>query len=189
MIDFESDIAQCLTILKDGGTILYPTDTVWGIGCDATNETAVKKIIEIKHRPVNKNFIVLVASEKEVLNFTAAPDLAVFDYLEKTQKPTTVIYENAIGLAENILADDCSVAIRICRDEFCKHLIKRFRKPIISTSANISGKPTPQRFSEIEEIIKNGVDYVVKYKQNDETIAKPSSIIKWKNGSPIIIRP
>lgn len=187
-MQFEQDIEHCLEVLKNSGTILYPTDTIWGIGCDATNTNAAEKIITLKQRPAQKSFVVLVADEREVLKYVAAPDLSVFDYLSTTQKPTTVIYEHALGLAENVLAEDGSVAIRICRDEFCKHLIKRFRKPIVSTSANISGKPAPASFNNVDKAIINGVDYVVKYKQNETSKAVPSSIIKWENGKVIIIR-
>ncbi|HXL56489.1 MAG TPA: Sua5/YciO/YrdC/YwlC family protein, partial [Chitinophagaceae bacterium] len=123
-MSFGIDIEQCLEVLKQGGTILYPTDTIWGIGCDATNDLAVEKIIALKQRPSEKSFVVLAASERDILKYVAAPDLAVFDYLENTEKPTTVIYEHALGLAENAIAEDGSVAIRICRDEFCRHLIK-----------------------------------------------------------------
>ena len=140
-INFLNDIDQCLRILKEGGIILYPTDTVWGIGCDATNEKAVNKIIHLKQRRDNKSFVVLVAEEKDILTYTASPDLSLFEYLQTLAKPTTVIYEHALGLAENLLAHDGSVAIRICKEDFCYHLIKRFRKPIVSTSANISGSP------------------------------------------------
>ncbi|HVX51462.1 MAG TPA: Sua5/YciO/YrdC/YwlC family protein, partial [Chitinophagaceae bacterium] len=112
----------------------------------------------------------------------------IFDYLQQTQKPTTVIYNNALGLAENVLADDGSVAMRICSDEFCRHLIKRFRTPIVSTSANISGVPAPALFAEISDEIKQGVDYVVHWRQDDVTRAKPSSIIQWKNGNVHVIR-
>lgn len=185
---FQTDIEHCLEVLKTDGTILYPTDTIWGIGCDATNAVAVEKIIELKQRPVQKSFVVLIADEREILKYVASPDLAVFDYLDKTQKPSTVIYEHALGLAENVLAEDGSVAIRICKDEFCKHLIKRFRKPIVSTSANISGKPAPGSFKDIDEAVINGVDYVVKYRQSDDSKAVPSSIIKWVNGKVIVIR-
>ena len=185
---FQTDIEHCLEVLKTNGTILYPTDTIWGIGCDATNAIAVEKIIELKQRPVQKSFVVLIADEREILKYVASPDLAVFDYLDKIQKPTTVIYEHALGLAENVLAEDGSVAIRICRDEFCKHLIKRFRKPIVSTSANISGKPAPGSFKDIDEAVINGVDYVVKYRQSEDLKAVPSSIIKWENGNVIVIR-
>lgn len=185
---FEKDIENCLEVLKTGGTILYPTDTIWGIGCDATNATAVEKIIELKQRPLQKSFVVLVADEREILKYVASPDLAVLDYLDKTQKPTTVIYEHALGLAENVLAEDGSVAIRICKDEFCKHLIKRFRKPIVSTSANLSGKAAPALFKDVDEALITGVDYVVQYRQDEDLKAVPSSIIKWQNGNVIIIR-
>lgn len=188
MMDFLDDIENCLSALHGGGTILYPTDTVWGIGCDATNATAVEKIIELKNRPENKSFVVLVASERDVLQYVASPDLSVFDYLQTTTKPTTVIYQHALGLAENVLANDDSVAIRICNDEFCRHLIKRFRKPIVSTSANISGQKTAETFSEISNIIKTNVTYAVKHRQNEYDKAKPSSVIKWENGKIITLR-
>ncbi len=189
MIDFSSDIDNCLYVLHKGGIILYPTDTIWGLGCDATNAEAVEKIIALKQRPQNKSFVVLVTSERDILQYTAAPDLSVFDYLQRVIKPTTVIYEHALGLAENILAQDGSVAIRICNEEFCRHLIKRFRKPIVSTSANVSGQHPPSLFSEISDEILRGVDYVVKYRQNDIAPSQPSSIITWKNGKAEIIRP
>ncbi|MEP7318051.1 MAG: L-threonylcarbamoyladenylate synthase [Panacibacter sp.] len=189
MTNFSEDIERCIEVLHKGGIILYPTDTVWGIGCDATNKNAVEKIIELKQRPALKSFVVLVASEREVLQYTASPDLAVFDYLEQSKKPVTVVYEHALGLAENVLAEDGSVAMRICKDEFCKHLIKRFRKPVVSTSANISGVATPALFSEIDAALINGVDYVVRYRQDDVSKAVPSSIIKWKNGNVISLRP
>ena len=188
MIDFSTDIDNCLKVLEQGGIILYPTDTVWGLGCDATNAAAAEKIIALKQRPQNKSFVVLVTGERDVLQYIAAPDLSVFDYLQTVSKPTTVIYEHALGLAENVLADDGSVAMRICNDAFCRHLIKRFRKPIVSTSANISGQPAPSIFSQINSVVIAGVDYVVRYRQEDETPAQPSSIIKWKNGQVEIIR-
>ncbi len=176
-------------MLKNGGTILYPTDTVWGIGCDATNAVAVEKIFQIKKRPDSKAMIVLVADEREVLKHVASVDLQVFDYLQKIKKPTTVIYEHAIGLADNLLADDGSIGIRICNEAFCRHLIKRFRRPIVSTSANISGDATPPFFAAINDEIKKSVDYVVKHRQDDQTIANPSSVIKWDNGTISVIRP
>jgi L-threonylcarbamoyladenylate synthase len=189
MIDFQHDIEQCLAVLKNGGLILYPTDTIWGIGCDATNPAAVEKVFSLKQRPDEKALIVLVADERDVLQHVASPDLSLFDYLQQQPKPTTVIYNGAIGLADNLIAKDGSVAIRICNEAFCKHLVKRFRKPIVSTSANISGQPSPKIFTHISEEIKNGVDYIVKYRQEDETVAEPSSIIKWDNGKLEIIRP
>jgi L-threonylcarbamoyladenylate synthase len=189
MVDFEEDIVQCLTVLRNGGLILYPTDTIWGIGCDATNPVAVSKIFALKNRPDEKAMIVLVADEKDILQHVASPDMELFDYLQERTKPTTVIYNGAIGLADNLIAADGSIAIRICNDEFCRHLIKRFRKPIVSTSANISGQASPGIFSEIKEDIIAGVDYIVKYRQEDENPSTPSSIIKWENGVLTVIRP
>jgi L-threonylcarbamoyladenylate synthase len=187
-LNFEDDIGQCLQVLRSGGLILYPTDTVWGIGCDATNAGAVEKVYKLKQRPDEKAMIVLVADEKDVMNHVAGPDLQVFDYLQKTKKPTTVIYDGAIGFAENLVGRDGSIAIRICRDEFCKHLIKRFRRPLVSTSANISGQPFPKNFAEISREIKDGVDYIVRYRQDDINIAGPSSLITWNNGVIEVLR-
>ena len=189
MKDFEKDIEKCLEVLKGDGLILYPTDTVWGIGCDATNEKAVEKIYKLKKRSDEKAMIVLVADEKDIMQHVAAPDLSLFDYLDKTTKPTTVVYEGALGFADNLVAKDGSIAIRICKEDFCRRLIKRFKKPIVSTSANISGMPAPKFFKEISDEIKNGVDHVVQYKQQDETSAQPSSLIKWNNGNVTILRP
>jgi L-threonylcarbamoyladenylate synthase len=188
MVNFENDIEQCLEVLRKGGLILYPTDTVWGIGCDTTNAAAVEKLYALKQRPDEKALIVLVADERDVLQYTATPDLAVFDYLDQTTIPTTVIYDGAIGLADNLTGNDGSIAIRICKEPFCKQLIKRFRKPIVSTSANISGDAPAKVFTEISDVIKKGVDYIVKYRQDDRTIARPSSIIKWSNGKVEILR-
>ena len=187
-MNFTKDIEQALDVLHVGGIMLYPTDTIWGIGCDATNEAAVEKIIHLKQRPAHKSFVVLVASEREVMQYVAAVDLAVFDYLEKQTKPTTVIYQGAIGLADNVLAADGSVAIRICKDEFCRTLIKRFRKPIVSTSANISNEPSPAIFAAIHPLVKQGVDYVVQHRQNEVANAQPSSIIKWTDGQVEVLR-
>lgn len=185
---FKEDVEKCLAVLKTGGLILYPTDTIWGIGCDATNSAAVDKIIQLKKRPAQKSFVILAADEKDILHYTASPDLSVFNYLQTIQKPTTVIYQHALGLAENVCNDDGSVAIRICKDEFCRHLIKRFRKPIVSTSANISGNSSPKNFASVDKIIKENVDYVVHYRQNDLHENEPSALIKWANGKPEIIR-
>jgi len=183
------DISNCLEVLNRGGLILYPTDTVWGIGCDATNEDAVAKVYQLKQRIETKKMIVLMATEREVMQYVTLLDLAVFDYLENATKPTTVIYEGVIGLAENILGEDGSVAIRICENEFCKHLIKRFQKPLVSTSANVSGQQTPASFSEIDEIILDGVDYIVQFRREDDMPKEPSAIIKWsKEGEMEVIR-
>jgi len=187
-MNFENDILKSLEVLRNGGIILYPTDTIWGIGCDATNEDAVKKIYALKRRPNEKSMIVLVADEREVLRHVSQPDLQVFDYLKKTQKPTTVIYPGAIGFAGNLIGKDGSIAIRICTNEFCRHLIKRFRKPIVSTSANISGEPPPKNYSDISGQISGNVDYVVQYGRDNKTIAEPSSLIKWEKGKLIVLR-
>ena len=184
----EEDIVQCLKILNEGGIILYPTDTVWGLGCDATNAEAVDKIFALKNRPANKSLVILVADERAILNYTAGVDLEIFNYLDNITQPTTVIYDNAINLASNVPAADGSVAMRICNETFCKHLIKRFRKPIVSTSANISGIAAPAIFKDISPTIINGVDYVVRYRQDDETIASPSKIIRWNNGEVEVLR-
>ena len=176
-------------MLNNGGLILYPTDTVWGLGCDACNPAAVEKIFKIKKRAESKSLIVLMAEERSLLQYVAAPDPAIFEWLETIGKPTTVIYNDVIGLAENILASDGSAGIRIVKDEFCKHLIKRFRKPIVSTSANISGFPSPALYTEIATEIKDAVDYIVRYRQDDNKISPPSTIIKWENGNRIVIRP
>ena len=155
MVNFEKDIELCLQALRGGGIILYPTDTVWGIGCDATNEKAIEKIYKLKKRSDNKAMIVLVAEERDVLQYVANPDKKVFDYLQKTTKPTTVIYKGAIGLAENVTGKDGSIAIRICNDDFCRNLLKRFRRPLVSTSANISGQPIANIFDEFQDRNKN----------------------------------
>jgi len=186
-MDFSNEVGKCLEVLADGGIILYPTDTIWGIGCDATNEKAIEKIFQLKNRPSSRSLIILVAEERDVLQYVAN-DLRVFDYLETTQRPTTVIYESAVGLPSNLINEDGTIAIRITKDPFCRHLIKRSRKPLVSTSANLSGQPTPKIFKEVPKQIVEAVDYVVKYRQDDEQEALPSSIIRWVDGKPEVIR-
>jgi L-threonylcarbamoyladenylate synthase len=189
-MDFDIDIEKCLDVLKDGGLILYPTDTVWGIGCDATNADAVDKIYKLKNRSDEKAMIVLVGDERDILHYVASPDLSVFDYLQDATKPTTVVYDGAIGLADNLVGRDGSIAIRICEEVFCKTLLKRFRKPLVSTSANVSGEPAARIFTDIDEKIKGGVDYIVQYRRDDETVAAPSAVIKWNNdGTFVVLRP
>lgn len=187
---FNDDLEKCLPILQNGGIILYPTETIWGIGCDPTNAKAVERIFSLKKRTDKKAMIVLVADERDVLQYVASPDLRVFDHLNESTRPTTVIYEGAIGLANNLTGEDGTVAIRITYDIFCRQLIKRFRKPVVSTSANISGQATAATFAGIADEIKNGVDYVVKYRQDDNSIAEASRIIKWnKDGTHNVLRP
>ena len=186
---FEIEVGHCIEVLRNGGVILYPTDTIWGLGCDATNETAIRKVYDIKKREDSKSLIVLLAEEREVLQYVAAPDMEVFNFLEEQVRPTTIIYEQAVGLPDNLVATDGSVAIRLVKDPFCRHLVRRLRKPLVSTSANISGEPSPSFFEEISETIKIKVDYIVQWRQDDLTPAKPSQIIKWNNdGTKVVIR-
>jgi L-threonylcarbamoyladenylate synthase len=187
-MDFTPDVENCLHTLRNGGLILYPTDTIWGIGCDATNAAAVKKIYDLKKRPETKSMIVLLADQKELLRYVTQPDLQVLDYLRTTQKPTTVIYKDPVGLADNLIGVDGTIGIRIVKEDFCRHLIKRFRKPVVSTSANFSGEPAPASFNGIATGIKEGVDYIVAYRQDDQEPKQPSSVIKWENGAITVLR-
>lgn len=190
MADFNIDVEACLEVLRQGGIILYPTDTVWGIGCDATNAEAVEKIKQLKQRPDEKGMIVLVADFRDLLEYVAAPDPSVPDYLETLTKPTTVIYRNAIGLPANVLASDGSIGIRVVDEPFCKHLIKRLRTPLVSTSANFADEPAPNSYREISPDIIKGVDYVVKYRQEEDGAYLPSAVVKTNaDGSFSVIRP
>jgi L-threonylcarbamoyladenylate synthase len=185
---FEKDIENCLRALLVGGSILYPTDTVWGLGCDATDEAAVQKIIQIKNRPAAKSFVVLVNNVEMLRRYVSTPDESIFRYLAEVKKPTTVVYSQAKGLAESVMASDFSVAIRICKDEFCQDLIQQFGKPLLSTSANKSGEPAPKIFKEVSPEIAQAVDYTVYYRRDDEQQAAPSAIVKWENGKIVVIR-
>ena len=186
---FDTEVEAALAILRNGGIILYPTDTIWGLGCDATNREAIKRIYQLKQREDSKSLIILVADERDIMNYVAGPDPAVFDFIDQQTRPTTIIFDQAINLPENLIAEDGSIAIRIVRDEFCRHLIKRLRKPIVSTSANMSGQPSPVSFSTVQEEIKKGVDHVVKWRQDDTEASLPSQIIKWnKDGTHRVIR-
>jgi L-threonylcarbamoyladenylate synthase len=187
-MDFTPDVENCLITLRSGGLILYPTDTIWGIGCDATNAAAVKKIYELKKRPESKSLIVLMADEKDLLRYVTQPDLQVLGYLRTTSKPTTVIYKDPVGLADNLAGADGTIAIRLVKDDFCRHLVKRLRKPIVSTSANISGEPAPASFSGITDAVKQGVDYIVQYRQDDESPKQASAVIQWVNGKITVLR-
>ncbi|WP_040279849.1 L-threonylcarbamoyladenylate synthase [Psychroserpens damuponensis] len=180
------DIDNAIQTLKQGGLILYPTDTVWGIGCDATNYEAVKKVYKLKQRTDSKALICLVNNyamlEKHVDN---VPNMA-YTILDIADKPTTIIYDDPAGVAENLIANDNTLAIRVIKNTFCEKLIKYFKKPIVSTSANISGQPTPKSFKEISEEILKGVDYVVNL-QNEKNQSKPSTIIKLSNSGMVKI--
>lgn len=189
MMDFENDVTASLQVLRSGGLILYPTDTIWGIGCDATDEEAVKKVFALKQRPEAKSLVILLADVRDLLKYVAHPSPDIADMIAGFDRPTTVIYEGALDLAPNVINSDGTVAIRIVKDTFCRHLIKRLRKPLVSTSANISGHPSPASFRDVDAAIKEGVDYVVNYRQDDTTPATPSRIIKLlKDGSVQVIR-
>ena len=170
-----------------GGLILYPTDTIWGIGCDATNEEAVRKVYALKRRSDHKAMLLLMDSSAKVNYYVQeVPDVA-WDLIELADSPLTVIYSGARNVAPNLLAEDGSVGIRITQEEFSHKLCERFRKPLVSTSANVSGAPSPANFSEISETIKSGVDYIVRYRQEDLSKAAPSHIIKLGAGGLVKI--
>lgn len=181
----EDEIKKACEVMQAGGIILYPTDTIWGIGCDATNEEAVKKVYELKKRVDNKAMLVLIDSPAKLNAYiTEVPDIA-WDLIEVADKPLTIIYPEAKNLAPGLLAGDGSVGIRVTSEVFSKKLCERFRKPVVSTSANISGEPNAANFGEISEEIKTGVDYIVNYRQDDMKKTTPSGIIKLGQGGLI----
>ena len=169
---------KAVEVMRKGGVILYPTDTVWGIGCDATNPDAVKRVYEIKRRVDSKAMLVLVDSDVKVDFYVREVPPVAWDLIELSTKPLTIIYDGARNLASNLVGDDGSVGIRVTREEFSKQLCSRFRKAIVSTSANVSGQPTPRCFAEISDEIKQAVDYVVGVRQDEPAGAAPSSIIR-----------
>jgi L-threonylcarbamoyladenylate synthase len=183
------DLKKSCDVLHQGGIIVYPTDTIWGIGCDATNAEAVGRVYALKQRTDHKAMLVLIDSPSKLNGYMSqVPDIA-WELIEVSDKPLTVIYPNAKNLASNLLGEDGSVGIRITNEHFSHELCKLFRKPLVSTSANISGLPSPRLFGEIAEAVKNGVDYVVRYRQDETTGANPSSIIKLnEDGCIKIIR-
>ena len=185
----EDDIKKAVEVMRNGGIILYPTDTVWGIGCDATNEKAVEKVFKLKQRDDHKAMICLVDSDARLQRYVRNVPEVAWDLLELAEKPTTVILDNAVNLADNLIADDGSIAMRITKEPFSKELCYRFQKPIVSTSANISGEPAAQNYMDISEEILNGVDYVCWSRRQEHKPHNPSSIIKLsENGEVKIIR-
>ena len=183
----KDEIKKACEVMQKGGVILYPTDTVWGIGCDATNEEAVRRVFEIKRRADSKAMLVLVDSPVKVDFYVDEVTEVAWDLIEMTTKPLTIIYDGARNLAHNLIAEDGSVGIRVTNEEFSKQLCFRFRKAIVSTSANISGHPAPSVFSEISDEIKKAVDYVVDYRREETGHPKPSGIIKLGKGGQIKI--
>lgn len=187
--NWTEDIKNACRVMQEGGVILYPTDTVWGIGCDATNEEAVRRIYDIKRRSDSKAMLVLVDSAVKVDFYVQNVPEVAFDLIELSDKPLTIIYDGARNLAGCLLSEDGSIGIRVTNEEFSKELCFRFRKAIVSTSANISGEPSPRTFAEISDEIKAAVDYIVEARRNEDTPAKPSGIIKLgRNGEIKIIR-
>jgi len=186
---FDEDIRNSLKALKAGGVILYPTDTVWGLGCDATNSQAVEKVFSIKFRTENKSLIILVDGIPMLERYVREVPAIAFELIEVSDTPLTIIYPKARNLAAGIAAKDGSVAIRICSDIFCNELIGRFRKPIVSTSANISGDPAPSNFGEISQSIIGAADYTVFYNREDRQKRGASPVIKVEiNGGIKVIR-
>lgn len=183
----KEDINKALDVLKSGGIILYPTDTIWGLGCDATNEDAVRRIYKIKQREDSKSMLVLLDNPGKLPSYVEEVPEIAWDLIETTDKPMTIIYPNAKNIAKNLVAEDNSIGIRITNEEFSNHLLFRFKRPIVSTSANISGEVSPKNFSEISEYIKNAVDYIVKFRQEETSNPNPSSIIKLGTGGEIEI--
>ena len=189
MID-QNDISQALKVLRDGGVILYPTDTVWGIGCDATNAKAVAKVYKIKQRAEAKALITLVADLASLERTVDGIPEVAYDLIEFSDKPLTVIYDRAIGVAPNLPAEDGSLAVRLTREEVSAALCRGLRRPLVSTSANLSGQPTPARFADISQEIIKSVDYVCTSRQNDNTPHKSSTIMRLQaDGQFKIIRP
>ena len=185
----DADITQCLKVLSAGGLILYPTDTVWGIGCDATNADAVKRVYQLKQRDDSKALIVLIDSADHLDHYVVDVPMIARELIDVAVKPLTIIYEGAYNLAPNVLGNEDSVGIRIPNDEFCHRLCERFGKPIVSTSANVSNQPTPKTFADIDETIVKGVDYATEYRRGDMTPHQPSNIILLgRDGTFKIIR-
>lgn len=183
----QQELVKAIEVLKAGGVILYPTDTVWGLGCDATNKESVDKIFKIKQRSESKSLVVLAANEAMLNRYVPVVPEAAWNLIEVTDKPLTIVYPGVKGIAVNAVAEDGSVGIRIPQDDFCNKLIFKFNKPIVSTSANISGQPFPQSFRDINPAILEAVDHVVNLRQDEISNAQPSSIIKVGLGNEITI--
>lgn len=184
MTDMDEDIRRASEIIRKGGVILYPTDTIWGIGCDASNEEAVRRVYSIKRRADSKALIVLLGSEDELWRYVDdVPDIAL-ELIEVSDRPTTVIYDRGRNLAQSVLADDGSVAVRVTREKFSAKLCRACRRPLVSTSANISGEKSPLTFRQISDEIISQVDYVVSFRRDEEDEdVRPSVIIKISSDS------
>ena len=186
-MNFENDITNSLATLLSGGIILYPTDTIWGLGCDATNANAIQNIYRLKKREEKKSLIILVNDEKMIREYVDKPSEKLLAFISSAQKPTTAIFSNAIQLPTSLVNEDGTIAIRIVNEVFCKNLIQQLKKPLVSTSANISGEKYPQNFNEVSPQIKTGVDYIVQHRQHDNSENSPSSIIRLNEKGEIEI--
>ena len=177
-MSISEDIRKACEVMEKGGIILYPTDTIWGIGCDATNEEAVRRVYEIKHRADSKAMLVLIDTAAKLNYYVKEMNDVAWDLIEFADKPLTLILDGATGLAPSLIAEDGSVGLRVTKENISHELCYRFQKAIVSTSANISGEPSPACFAEISDEIKQGVDYIMQSRQNDTSKSKPSQIIK-----------
>ncbi len=187
ILDINSDIKRACEVLRNGGIILYPTDTVWGIGCDATNADAVSKIYRLKQRCDSKALIILLGNDYQLHQYVEdVPDIA-YDLIDASIKPLTIVFDKGRNICKSLCAEDGSVGIRITNEQFSRQLCRAYRRPIVSTSANISGTPTPLRFNDICDEIKNGVDYIVEHRRNDASKNQPSSVVKLGNDGTIKI--
>jgi L-threonylcarbamoyladenylate synthase len=174
----KDEVAKALKVIQDGGTILYPTDTIWGIGCDATNTEAVKKIYKLKQRDVTKSMIILLDTENKLESYISDINPLAYDLIEYSENPLTLVMPGAKNISPALISSDGSIGVRISKHPFCQQLIQRLRKPLVSTSANISGRPSPLYFSQIDSEIIDGVDYVVDLEQHNMEIKMPSTIMK-----------
>lgn len=186
---FENDVQKCVETIRQNGVILYPTDTIWGLGCDAENETAIQKIFEIKKRDKQKSFVLLMTDVNQLSKYIANPLPDLETLISAFVKPTTIIYENAINLPSSVIANDGTIAVRITKDSFCRSLIKRIKKPLVSTSANLSGESSASNYSKINKEVISSVDYVVRWKQEDMNENHSSTIMKlMRDGNFMKIR-
>lgn len=172
------EVAKALKVVQEGGIILYPTDTIWGIGCDATNTDAVKKIYQLKQRDEAKSMIILLDTENKLESYVREVPSVAYDLIEYAENPITLVMPGAKNISPALISEDGSVGIRVAKHDFCQQLIQRLRKPLVSTSANISGKPSPQNFYQIDQQIVYGVDYVVDLEQHSTELKKPSTIMR-----------
>jgi len=174
----KDEVGKALKIIREGGIILYPTDTIWGVGCDATNTEAVNKIYRLKQRDEAKSMIILLDTENKLESYVSDINPLAYDLIEYAENPLTLVLPGAKNISPALISSDGSIGIRVCKHPFCQQLVQQLRKPLVSTSANISGKPSPQYFSQIAAEIVDGVDYVVDLEQHNMEIKKPSTIMR-----------